>query len=212
MLSESVAALGQQLYLSQRELNGYNQNNFSQNFGNFFVARDLYNTNNLCSLIDSYSGSSRWFPSSSFSTDECNSLASGILPMGLKPSLVGYVQTCGFIYNSSLTTVVNGSSLQLLERLQKYLETPLASMSATFSVGFGEYLQQAQQTSSIKFSLFIILLLGMFVLAWLPFLRGLNRKIWMTKGMLSMIPLSMVSSNEKLKEQLISGSILNSVK
>jgi hypothetical protein len=52
----------------------------------------------------------------------------------------------------------------------------------------------------------------MFLGAWIPFLRKLNMKIWMTKGMLNMIPMDLVSHNEKLKEQLISGNILNYVK
>ncbi len=61
---------------------------------------------------------------------------------------------------------------------------------------------------AIKFSVFTIVMLVLFVGAWLPFMRSLNAKIWMTKGMLNMIPLEMVSSNDKLKEQLITGNIL----
>ena len=41
--------------------------------------------------------------------------------MGLKPSLVGYVQSSNLIYNSTLTAIVNGSSLALMESMQKYL-------------------------------------------------------------------------------------------
>jgi|JI6StandDraft_1071083.scaffolds.fasta_scaffold05710_10 hypothetical protein len=85
-------------------------------------------------------------------------------------------------------------------------------MSTSFYAGLSDSMQQTRQMISIKFAIFIILLLGLFVAAWLPFLRKLNSKVWMTKGMLNMIPLNLVSSNSKLKGQLITGSILNSVK
>lgn len=96
--------------------------------------------------------------------------------------------------------------------MQKYLEAPLFSLSGIFSAAFTETLALTKQMVSIKFAVFVILLLVLFVFAWLPFLRELNAKIWMTKGMLNMIPLRLVSQNEKLKEQLISGNILSSVK
>jgi hypothetical protein len=65
---------------------------------------------------------------------------------------------------------------------------------------------------SAKFAVFVVIVLVLFVVAWLPFLRELNARIWTAKGMLNMLPMSLVTANDKLREQLTSGSILKSVK
>ena len=121
LLSKTVATLGEQLYQSQRQLNNYTASSFDSTLGSFFVVRDLYSVTNLCTLLDNFSAESSLFLPNSFSTAECTALAMGILPMGLKPSLVGYVQSSNLIYNSTLTAIVNGSSLALMESMQKYL-------------------------------------------------------------------------------------------
>lgn len=66
LLSDSVVALGSSMYLSQRQLNDYKSQNFHPAFTAFFFTRDLYNADNLCAYIGSYSTASEWYPSDSF--------------------------------------------------------------------------------------------------------------------------------------------------
>ena len=46
---------------------------------------------------------------------------------------------------------------------------------------------------------FGVLVTILYIVIWKPYLKKLNMKIWRTKGMLNMIPMSMISKNEKLK-------------
>jgi len=102
--------------------------------------------------------------------------------------------------------------MALLESLHKYLEAPLLQLCGGFLQGVSDSLEQTSQTIAIKFAVFTFVMLVLFVAAWLPFMRSLNAMIWMTKGMLNMIPLDMITRNDKLKEKLTTGSILRYVK
>ena len=64
----------------------------------------------------------------------------------------------------------------------------------------------------IVFSLYIVLILTVFIIVWIPYLNGLNIKIWRTKGMLNMIPMEVINKHESLKNAFISGDILQAVK
>lgn len=46
---------------------------------------------------------------------------------------------------------------------------------------------------------FGVLVTILYIVIWKPYLIKLNMKIWRTKGMLNMIPMSMINKNEKLK-------------
>lgn len=48
---------------------------------------------------------------------------------------------------------------------------------------------------TIKFIMFLIALVLLFILAWIPYLKKLNNKIWRTKGMLNMIPMDIIIRN-----------------
>jgi len=63
-----------------------------------------------------------------------------------------------------------------------------------------------------KFGCFcvVLIILGLFV--WLPYLRGLTSQIFRTKGLLNMIPMSMLKKNKALKEAFISNEVLNALK
>lgn len=91
-LSSRMLYFANELYLTQRKLNEYSVNNFHPVFSGYFTYRDLYNSNNLCDLIDTYKdGYSTLFPPKSFVVDECNKLGKNVLKMGLRPSIVGFL-------------------------------------------------------------------------------------------------------------------------
>lgn len=66
--------------------------------------------------------------------------------------------------------------------------------------------------STVKFIIFMIISVLIFVLVWNPYLKSLNNKIWRTKGMLNMIPIDIIMRNEKLRSAMKSGEILDAVK
>lgn len=46
---------------------------------------------------------------------------------------------------------------------------------------------------------FIAIVIVFYVVLWLPYLKDLNMKIWRTKGMLNMIPMQIITQNDRLK-------------
>lgn len=93
-----------------------------------------------------------------------------------------------------------------------YLVPSIDSLNQLFLDNFTSYLDYQDTVESIKFSIFIILIMVVFFFIWTPYLRNLNTKIWRTKGMLNMIPMDIISKNENLKNAFISGDILQAVK
>jgi hypothetical protein len=57
---------------------------------------------------------------------------------------------------------------------------------------------------------FIVVVVVMYVLLWLPYLKDL--KIWRTKGMLNMIPMNIITKNEQLKREFTSGKLEQAVR
>lgn len=63
----------------------------------------------------------------------------------------------------------------------------------------------------VKFAMFVLGLFVVFFFLWSPFLRALINKIWRTKGMLGMIPMSIILKNPRLKSAF-QGEILQEIK
>jgi hypothetical protein len=60
-----------------------------------------------------------------------------------------------------------------------------------------------------------VLLMSLFVcykIVWLPYLKELTQKIWRTKGLLNLIPMQIVKTNEMLKNEFTSGKFENAIK
>ena len=50
-----------------------------------------------------------------------------------------------------------------------------------------------------------------FLFIWIPYLNRLSKRIWMTKGMLNMIPMVIIVKHEKLRNAFTTGDILKAV-
>ena len=50
------------------------------------------------------------------------------------------------------------------------------------------------------------------LLIWRPYVANLNNSIWRTKGMLSMIPMDVIISNESLRVHMLKGDLMKAVK
>lgn len=55
--------------------------------------------------------------------------------------------------------------------------------------------------------LFILLILVSWQLLWRRYLNNLNVKIWRTKGLLNLIPMRIITSNELLKNEFTCGQL-----
>ena len=89
-----------------------------------------------------------------------------------------------------------------------YTDLGMTSLIASFISCFDSYLTYAWTSEIIKFSIFIVFMLFVFVLIWTPYLRKLSQNIWRTKGMLNMIPMDVMSRNENLKANFMSNILL----
>jgi hypothetical protein len=55
--------------------------------------------------------------------------------------------------------------------------------------------------------LFITIILSCWRLVWSRYLSELNVKIWRTKGLLNLIPMRIITSNDLLKNEFTSGQL-----
>ncbi len=88
----------------------------------------------------------------------------------------------------------------------------MASLITLYQSNYGDFLSSRLSVDKIKFAIFILLVVFVFVFVWMRYLKGLNDKIFRTKGMLNMIPMDIISKNENLKQLFFGGDILQAVK
>ena len=58
----------------------------------------------------------------------------------------------------------------------------------------------------------IIIGLCVFFLLWIPYVNNMNATMRRVRGMLNMIPMNVISKNEKLKKELTDGELLKAVR
>jgi hypothetical protein len=63
-----------------------------------------------------------------------------------------------------------------------------------------------------KLAGFVAIVALLYVILWLPHLKDLNIKVWRTKGMLNLIPMSIISNTERLKNEFTSGQLERAVR
>ena len=89
---------------------------------------------------------------------------------------------------------------------------PMEDLIVEYNTAFTKYLNAQLTVDRVKFTVFILWCVVVFGILWLRYLKGLNDKIFRTKGMLNMIPMEIISKNENLKGLFVSGDILQAVK
>ena len=94
----------------------------------------------------------------------------------------------------------------------KSIVPAIDSLNEIYITDLNSYLDYQDNIEKIKFAIFMVALFIVFLFIWTPYLSNLNLKIWRTKGMLSMIPMAIISKNESLKNAFVSGDILRAVK
>jgi len=92
--------------------------------------------------------------------------------------------------------------------------TPVAdSLKTKYQESIHNYININWVAQRVKFGLFISLVFIAFLFLWIPYLKGLQDKIFRTKGMLNMIPMELITKNASLRNLFAnSGDILQAVK
>lgn len=94
----------------------------------------------------------------------------------------------------------------------EYTDLGMTALTTSFTDAFISYLTYAWNTEIIKFVIFLVFELVVFVIIWTPYLKNLSQNIWRTKGMLNMIPMDVMSRNESLKNVFTSNDLLQAVR
>ena len=166
----------------------------------------------------------------------CTAVANGLLQKGLRTSIVSLAENTRDIIsqyfvanmsNSAIFIAINKDLTQTtstyilifqnfcffqIVQIMNFMVPAIDSLNQLFLNNFSSYLDYQDNIEKIKFSIFIIMIVIVFLFIWTPYLKNLNTKIWRTKGMLNMIPMDIISKNENLKNAFISGDILQAVK
>lgn len=80
-----------------------------------------------------------------------------------------------------------------------YVDPTINLLNTEFTTAYNNYLSFKQMIDKLCFSLFICAICLLFVFVWIPYLGALIKKIWMTKGVLNMIPIDVIMKHEKLR-------------
>jgi len=89
----------------------------------------------------------------------------------------------------------------------------IGSLKRQYKESFGTYIDYTWTTERIRFAVFVCFIIVAFLILWLPYLQGLQDKIFRTKGMLNMIPMELITKNANLRRLFAqSGDILQAVK
>ncbi|KAL4459259.1 hypothetical protein ABPG73_001296 [Tetrahymena malaccensis] len=163
---------------------------------------------------------------SSFNSQDCETIQNGILSKGLQTSIVSLIEGIrDYIvdFSSKLGTdsaqnlkiqiaYLNSDKFVSFQKSLQYMQPSMLSTNALMVSNFSSLLTQTQNIEIIILSIFITVIVIIFFLVWLPYLRSLSNKIWRTKGMLNMIPIDVITKHDSLKNAFISGDILRAVK
>lgn len=79
--------------------------------------------------------------------------------------------------------------------MQKYMVPAMLELKDVMLDNIDTMVSDSNSMETIKFIMFLIALVLLFILAWIPYLKKLNNKIWRTKGMLNMIPMDIIIRN-----------------
>jgi hypothetical protein len=95
---------------------------------------------------------------------------------------------------------INSDKITTIYDMQQFIEPANDKLETTFITSFKDFISFWKIIDRIKFGLFISFLILFFLFLWVPYISRLNKRIWMTKGMLNMIPLDLILKHSKLRE------------
>ncbi|KAL4464830.1 hypothetical protein ABPG74_011391 [Tetrahymena malaccensis] len=108
--------------------------------------------------------------------------------------------------------ILQGSTYQEIENLMVFVSPTIDQLNNEFQQQYQSYLDFKNMLDKLCYSLFIVFVCIIFIFIWIPYLGALIKRIWMTKGVLNMIPIDIILKHEKLRQAFTAGDILSAVK
>ena len=161
-----------------------------------------------------------WFFWSFFWKLECNEIADGLLKKGIKTSVIAIAESSldtistfnqGKMEENDADILLNDKDVVQYEDLILYIGQAMDYLLELFLEKSKNLLGNNLTFEDVKFAMFVVLVIFVFLFLWTPFLKALINKIWRTKGMLGMIPMSIILKNPRLKSAF-QGEILQEIK
>jgi hypothetical protein len=181
--------------------------------GSSQAAFNSYNNGDVCSLIPSYSGYSIF--NEGLTATECYSVHSQILQKGVKTGIVDALESIRSLvsqYNSSVPRSVLAANVIVFDILAKYIESPMLAVLSSLSANLSKTMAGSRTVVLVSGVIFMLVLILCWKILWTRYLSELNIKIWRTKGLLNLIPMRIITSNDLLKNEFASGQLENAVR
>lgn len=137
-----------------------------------------------------------------FSSSECYKVHSQILQKGVKTGIVDALESIRSLvsqYNSTVPRSVLTSNLLVFDTLAKYIETPMLAVLNSINSNLNAIIATSRIVILVSGGIFIFGLILFWRIFWTRYLSELNIKIWRTKGLLNLIPMRIITTNDLLK-------------
>jgi PAS domain S-box-containing protein len=179
------------------------------------------------SLFVAYDGGDicqQYYASDTSSSDyaTCAAIAGGLLTRGLTLSVTRITQLSDDLITefaaktqdqTGQIAILNGDDFAQTENLLTRVAPVVKALKSQYQESFRTYINFSWTTERIRFAVFVCFVVIAFLILWLPYLKGLQDKIFRTKGMLNMIPMELITKNANLRRLFAqSGDILQAVK
>ena len=125
-----------------------------------------------------------------------------ILQKGVKTGIVDVLESIrSFVsqYNTTVPRNVLTSNVLIFDILTKYIETPTLAILNSLNSNLNKVIVASRTVILLSGGLFLLGLILCWRIFWTRYLSELNIKIWRTKGLLNLIPMRIITSNDLLK-------------
>jgi len=226
--------------MNQNEVKNALKTGFPDTFDDYFSKLTAYNNGDACTLFYSTDLNKRlgkYKPLSMFFLMillECLAVGIGNIAGGLiqsEVSLVGYVSSTltnfyaknprdtqaqidainGKDFRNSGKSYIESFILIFIVSILNAISPMLYGLIDEYLGAFDRYLSSIFTIQRIKFAIFFVVLLGILIV-WIPYLGKLKNQIFRTKGLLNMIPMTMLKKNRNLREIFRSNEILKAIR
>lgn len=172
-----------------------------------------YDQGNVCQL---------YYSSNPTTVSECENIAIGNIMGGLilsEVGLVGYADSImtQFYSQATRTTAtqrdaINSALYQNAVKMLDMIAPAMYYLGDVYTQTFYDYLSDQYTIQRVRFAIFLLALIFVTIFVWMPYLRRLTSQIFRTKGLLNMIPMSMLQKNKNLRDIFTSEQILSAIK
>ena len=143
----------------------------------------------------------------------CITYNTGTMLRGFKTNIYQILANIEFLLNSlqqlkaeghSPNSLIHDSKLDFIGVVKtNFMNPAYLKLTETFKEETESYLNRIKLWTSVKNSCFLAIAILIYVLIFIRFMKQLQSEIWETKGLLTLIPISLISSNPDLKSKYL---------